>query len=146
MPTNVTCHRFKPILFSFSVEKKKKTNVTEEVLGINNNNISSTVSQVETTTVSIDEVVPVQESVLQEEIGTASKVSSLKQKFQFGRKAFGKLAGSKGPEVTTSPSPPPSSSTTTTTTPSSNSSSFDPNTPPTPDVLLALAETSAKVF
>jgi len=144
---------FKPILFSFSVEKKKKTNVTSqesgEILGINNNNnnnnISSTVSQVETTTVSIDEVeVPVQEPVQQEE--NVSKVSSLKQKFQFGRKAFGKLAGSKGPEVAPPSSPPPSSSTTTTTTPSSNSSSFDPNTPPTPDVLLALAETSAKVF
>jgi hypothetical protein len=131
--------RFKPTLLSFSVEKKKplvKPNNSSQIVG---DGISiSTALQVETTTIeTVDEISTSQDA----DESALAKISSLKRKFQFGRKAFGKLVGPKGPEVTSVPSTSSTSSNST-----SNSSTFDPNTPPAPHDVPLTPEISFKVF
>ena len=123
---------FKPTLLAFTIEKKNKVENGSQVVGEEASTEGTTVVANETTTSSsLDE--------FSDNAEDNSKISSLKRKFQFGRKAFGKLINPKGPEV--SSSPPPTSSTTS----ASTSSSSDPNTP-APDDLLTSPELSSKVF
>jgi hypothetical protein len=122
---------FKPTLLAFTIEKQKP----EDQLG--GQEFSSTVAETTTSlaTTSLDEEPPSQEG------DSSSKLTSLKRKFQFGRKTFGKLVGQKIVEqkvVELSSSPPAS------TTPSTSSSSSEPNTP-APEVLTT-PELSSKVF
>jgi len=119
---------FKPALLAFTVEKKSAA-VNASQLVENESVASSTSPIVETAT----------SASLVEDKEENSKISSLKRKFQFGRKAFGKLLSPKGPEVNSSQ--PSTSSTTTSTT----SSPPEPYTP-APDVLLTSPEFSRKVF
>jgi hypothetical protein len=119
---------FKPTLLSFTIEKKPSLKNDSQVV----ENGSSSTSEA-TTSPSLAEVTPGPD-----QDNDNSKISSLKRKFQFGRKAFGKLVGPKGPEVNSSQPPSSSKSSTTSSTP-------DPNIP-APDVLLTSPDFSLKVF
>ena len=131
--------RFKPILLSFTVEKKPvRQNVTKSEESGNNSNSTASLSETTTTTTAVTLDV---ESLDSEPSASASKISSLKKKFQFGRKAFGKLAGPKG-SAPESSSPPPTPSPSSTSSPTTLSSIPDPNAP---DVLLVPGN-SEKVF